>query len=161
MRKSMRHSLRNGFSFGLTSGVITTLGLMVGLNSGSHSASVVLGGILTIAVADSLSDALGVHAAEESNHGSHRHVWEATLSTFVAKFVIAGSFAVPIAWLALDTAIIVSIGWGLFLLSILSFWMARLQDTAPWKVILEHVSFGLFVIVITHYLGEWIHDRFS
>jgi vacuolar iron transporter family protein len=99
----MRHSLRTGLSFGLTSGVITTLGLMVGLRSGSQSASVVLGGILTIAVADSLSDALGIHVAEESkNHGSQVHVWEATLATFAAKFLIAGTFALPVLFLSLD-----------------------------------------------------------
>ena len=49
---TMNHSLRVGFSFGLTSGLITTLGLMVGLSSGTHSKLVVIGGILTIAIAD-------------------------------------------------------------------------------------------------------------
>ena len=56
----MKPSFKTGFSFGLTSGVITTLGLMVGLHSGTHSRSVVIGGILTIAVADAMSDALGM-----------------------------------------------------------------------------------------------------
>ena len=50
----MRTALKIGFSFGLTSGVITTLGLMVGLHAGTHSKSVVLGGLLTIAVADGI-----------------------------------------------------------------------------------------------------------
>jgi len=60
----MRHSITTGFSFGLTSGVITTLGLLVGLNSGTHSKLVVIGGILTIAIADAFSDALGIHISE-------------------------------------------------------------------------------------------------
>jgi len=55
----MKDSLRTGISFGLTSAVITTLGLMVGLHSGTHSKIVVLAGILTIAIADAFSDALG------------------------------------------------------------------------------------------------------
>ena len=38
-----------------------TLGLMVGLHAGTHSMPAVLGGILTIAVADAMSDALGIH----------------------------------------------------------------------------------------------------
>ena len=46
----MRTGFKTGLSFGLTSGVITTLGLMIGLHSGTHSKTVVLGGILTIAV---------------------------------------------------------------------------------------------------------------
>jgi len=52
----MKRSFRIGFSFGLTSGIITTLGLMVGLYSSTNSQLVVIGGILTIAIADSLSD---------------------------------------------------------------------------------------------------------
>jgi hypothetical protein len=54
----MKESLKTGITFGLTSGTITTQGLMIGLYSGTNSRGVVIGGILTIAIADSLSDAL-------------------------------------------------------------------------------------------------------
>jgi VIT1/CCC1 family predicted Fe2+/Mn2+ transporter len=102
----MRTALKIGFSFGLTSGVITTLGLMVGLHAGTHSKSVVLGGLLTIAVADAMSDALGIHIAEESkNHGNTNEIWESTLATFAAKFVIAATFAVPVLFMPLDLAV--------------------------------------------------------
>ena len=90
----MKSSFKTGLSFGLTSGVITTLGLMVGLQAGTHSRAVVLGGIVTIAVADALSDAMGVHISEESkNSGPVRHVWESTVATFVSKLCIALTFA--------------------------------------------------------------------
>jgi len=124
----MRHSIRVGFSFGLASGVITTLGLIVGLHSGTHSKLVVIGGILTIAIADALSDALGIHISEESE-GSHtvKEVWEAMVFTFMTKFLFAMSFTVPILVLPLAVAIMVSIIWGLLLLGIFSFYMAREQ----------------------------------
>ena len=64
----MKISWKTGISFGLTSGVITTLGLMVGLHSGSHSRAIVIGGIMTIAIADAMSDALGIHVSEESKN---------------------------------------------------------------------------------------------
>jgi len=74
---AMRHSLKVGFSFGLTSGIITTLGLMVGLHSGAHSKLVLIGGVLTIAIADAFSDALGIHMSEESeNRHTTRETWE-------------------------------------------------------------------------------------
>jgi len=60
--------LRTGISFGLTSTVITTLGLMVGLHSGTGSKLVALGGVLAIAIADAVSDALGMHISEESKN---------------------------------------------------------------------------------------------
>ena len=78
---------RTGLYFGATSGVITTIGLIAGLNAGTNSVAAVLGGILVIAVADSLSDALGIHLAEEADpETSHSHVWSATVSTFLTKF---------------------------------------------------------------------------
>ncbi|RPH80910.1 MAG: hypothetical protein EHM80_03995, partial [Nitrospiraceae bacterium] len=101
----MKTSFKTGLSFGLTSGVITTLGLMVGLHSGTHSRTVVIGGIVTIAVADALSDALGIHLAEESkNNGIVREIWESTIATFVAKFLIAMTFVAPVLWLPLGDA---------------------------------------------------------
>src|SRR6266850_6989069 len=97
----MKQSLMTGFSFGLTSGVITPLGLMVGLNAGTHSRLAVIGGIVTIAVADALSDALGIHVAEESkNNGSVSEVWESTIAALLAKFLTALTFVVPVLLLA-------------------------------------------------------------
>lgn len=37
--------------------------LMAGLHSGTHSRAIVIGGILTIAIADAMSDALGIHVS--------------------------------------------------------------------------------------------------
>lgn len=158
----MKSSLRTGFSFGLTSGVITTLGLMVGLHSGTHSRLAVLGGILTIAIADALSDALGIHISEESkNSHSTGHIWEATLATFFAKFVIAMTFSVPVFFLPLEAAVLASAAWGLCLLAALSFFVARAQKISPWKVIGEHLLIGIGVVGVTHYLGVWIRMLFG
>lgn len=153
----MKHSVKRGFSFGLASGVITTLGLMVGLNSATSSRLVVLGGILTIAIADALSDALGIHiSVEYSNKHSFKHVWESTFATFFSKFFFALTFAVPVFLLKLQTAIIISIIWGLFLLSIFSYHMADKQKTSKLKVILEHLIIAVIVIIATYFVGKLV-----
>lgn len=158
----MKPSFKTGLSFGLTSGVITTLGLMVGLHSGTHSRTVVIGGILTIAIADAMSDALGMHIAEESkNNGILSEIWESTLATFVAKFLIATTFVVPVLLLPLEQAMIVSVGWGLTLLAVLSYRLALAQQIPAWKVIAEHVVIGVSVIAITHFVGDWIQSTLS
>lgn len=152
----MRTSWKTGLSFGLTSGVITTLGLMVGLHSGTHSRAVVIGGIVTIAIADAMSDALGIHISEESKNSEPTgQIWEATIATFLAKFVIALTFVVPVLMVPLDTAVIVSILWGLILLAALSFFVARTQAIAPWKVIGEHLVIALCVVALAHAVGDW------
>ena len=158
----MRHSLKTGFSFGLTSGVITTLGLMVGLHSGTGSKLVIIGGILTIATADAFSDALGIHISEESeNKHTTKEIWESTISTLLSKFVFALTFVVPVLLFQLSTAIIVSVIWGLSLLGIFSFQIAKEQKIKPWIVITEHLVIALIVIIITHYVGDWIGSTFG
>ena len=158
----MRHSIKIGLSFGLTSGIITTLGLMVGLHAGTDSRLVVIGGILTIAVADAFSDALGIHISEESeNKHTQREIWEATLSTFLSKFVFALTFVAPVLLLPLSTAIVVSVVWGLLVLSVLSLIIAREQGETPWKIVAEHVVIAMVVIVITHYVGDFISSAFG
>lgn len=158
----MEHSLKTGLSFGLTSGIITTLGLMVGLNAGTHSRLVVMGGVLTIAIADSFSDALGIHMSEESeNKHSTKQIWKSTGATFFAKFFFALSFLVPLLLFELSTAIIVSLGWGFFLLAAFSYYIAREQKKKVWKVITEHLFIAFIVIIAANYAGEWISGTFG
>jgi len=158
----MKHSIKTGFSFGLTSGIITTLGLMVGLHSGTGLKLVVIGGVATIAIADAFSDALGIHMSEEAEHKhSAREIWEATISTFIFKFLFTVTFIIPLLIFTLSTATIVSIVWGLSLLSIFSFSMARRQETNPWKAVAEHLAIALVVITLTHYIGDWISTLFQ
>ena len=153
----MKDSVRTGISFGVVSGVITTLGLMVGLHSGTGSKLVVLGGIFTIAIADAFSDALGIHVSEESeNVHTAREIWSATIATFLAKFIFALTFAVPLFLLPLFTAIVVSLLWGLSILTFLSYFMAKAQGKRPWKIVGEHVLIAVVVIAITHWVGDWV-----
>ena len=52
-----------------------------------------MGGIITIAVADAFSDAVGIHISEESEkRHTEREIWESTLSKFFFKFIFALAF---------------------------------------------------------------------
>jgi len=155
-------SFKTGFSFGLTSGIITTLGLMVGLHSGTHSKLVVIGGVLTIAIADAFSDALGMHISEESeNQHTTKEIWTSTISTLLSKFIFALTFIVPVLLFELNTAMIVSIIWGLSLISIFSYVIAKQTKAKPWRVVGEHLTIAIAVIIITHFVGDWIRATFS
>ncbi len=151
----MNDSVLKGFGFGLTSGVITTLGLIVGLHSGTGSRNVIIAGILVIAIADALSDSLGIHISEESGNSDKKNIWTATIATLLSKFVFALTFIVPIMILELSTAIIVSIIWGLFLIATFSYYIAKKQKEAPYKAVLEHLVIAIVVIILTHVVGQW------
>lgn len=153
----MKRSHRSGLGFGITSGVITTLGLIVGLYSGTESSFIVIGGILTIAIADAFSDSLGIHVAKESvNEYSTKEVWEATFATFFSKFLMALTFVVPFLFFYVTTAVLISILWGVFVLSFFSFFIAKKRGEPAWKAITEHLFIAMAVIVITYYLPHLI-----
>ena len=153
---------RTGLFFGATSGVITTIGLIVGLNSGTQSVTAVLGGIMVIAVADAMSDALGIHLAEEANPDTdHMHVRAATIVTFLTKCIFSISFAIPLLLLTLVTAVIASVVWGLLVIVVLSFFIARSQGESPVSIIAEHVGIAVLVLVLSHYIGVWVAATFG
>jgi vacuolar iron transporter family protein len=159
---NMKQSLKIGICFGVTSGIITTLGLLVGLSSGTNSQSIVIGGVLMIAIADAFSDALGIHVSEESDKTkTEREIWESTISTFLAKFFFALTFVVPVLIFSLRTAVLIDICWGFFALSLLSFILAREQGESAFKAILEHLGIAIVVIISTYYVGNWISHVFG
>jgi len=86
---------------------------MVGLSFGTNLKIAVIGGILTIAIADAFSDALGIHISQESDKKNKaREIRESTIATFVAKFLVAMTFVIPVLVFSnLVTATIVSAIW--------------------------------------------------
>lgn len=158
----MKKSFRTGFSFGLTSGIITTLGLIVGLYNGTGSKVAVIGGILTIAIADSFSDAMGIHVSEEEKGSlSNKGIWESTISTFLTKFIFASTFVIPVLLLSLGQAIVACIIWGLLLLGVFSYYIGKKQKGNPWHVVGEHLFIALLVIVLTNLAGNFIASEFK
>lgn len=158
----LRESLRVGVTFGLTSAVITTVGLMVGLNASTGSRLAVIGGILTIAIADAFSDALGIHIAEESeNYHTPKEIWLSTVFTFLAKFIFALTFVIPILIFPLPIALIINIIWGLSLLAALSWKIAKIQKEKPGKIIFEHLLVAAIVIASASIIGDWIAKTFN
>lgn len=153
---------RTGIFFGATSGVITTIGLIVGLHAGTQSIVAVLGGILVVAVADAMSDAMGIHLAQEADPDStHDHVWAATIWTFLTKLVVALTFAIPLLWLPLQTAVIASVSWGLLVITILSAYLARIQQVRALHVITEHLLITIVVVTVSYFIGIWVRTTFA
>jgi VIT1/CCC1 family predicted Fe2+/Mn2+ transporter len=153
---------RTGIFFGATSGVITTIGLIVGLHAGTQSLVAVLGGILVVAVADAMSDAMGIHLAQEADPDStHDHIWAATIWTFVTKLIVALTFALPLLWLPLQTAVMVCVTWGLLVITLLSIYLARIQRVNALHVITEHLGIAIVVVTVSYFIGIWVRTSFA
>lgn len=153
---------RTGLFFGATSGVITTIGLIAGLHAGTESRVAVLGGILVVGFADAMSDAMGIHLAQESDPDStEEHIWAATIWTFFTKLIVALSFALPVIWFPLSLAVAISVGWGLFVITLLSAVLARIQKIPALHVVTEHLGIAILVVALSHYIGVWVNNAFA
>jgi VIT1/CCC1 family predicted Fe2+/Mn2+ transporter len=109
-----------------------------------------------------MSDALGIHLAEEADPNSTtEHIWAATVSTFLNKFVFALSFAIPLLLLPLDLAVMASVVWGMLVITVLSYFIARVQGTSPIAIIVEHLAIALLVVVLSHFIGVWVGKAFG
>jgi VIT1/CCC1 family predicted Fe2+/Mn2+ transporter len=158
----MKAQLWKGCGFGITSGTITTLGLIAGLHSGTQSKLAILVGIIVLAVADALSDAIGIHISEEAeNQHTPSEQWQSAFFTFISKLCVALSFIIPLQLFDIFTAILASVVWGALLISIFSYLMAKSQKQNIAKVIAEHVTVMLLVVVIAHFIGDFIHELFA
>jgi len=153
---------RTGVFFGATSGVITTIGLIAGLNAGTRSLVAVLGGILVVAVADAMSDAMGIHLAQESDpESTHEHIWAATIWTFFTKLIVALSFALPLLWFPLQLAVAIAVAWGLLVITLLSAYLAKVQNNRMLHVVTEHLLIAIMVVAVSHYIGVWVNSAFT
>jgi len=142
--------------------VITTLGVIVGLNAGTESFVAVIGGIFIVAIADAMSDALGIHLAQESDTNvSSKQVWTATLSTFIAKFSTTASFALPFLLFPLGVAIASAVVWGYLIICLLSIQLAKWQSLRPLNVVAEHVLIATLVVVASYWVGIWVKSSFG
>lgn len=100
---------------------------------------------------------MGIHISEEyENKHTTREIWEATVTTFLSKFIVTLTFIIPVLLFPLYTAITLNVIWGLSLMAVFSFYMAREQGTSPYLVVIEHLAIAVFVIIVTHYVGDWV-----
>ena len=149
------------FSFGTTSAIITNLSLIVGLDTMAHPKLGIIGGILIIALADNISDSLGIHVYQESECITRREVWISTFTNFLARFLVSLTFILLVTILPINWAVTCAIIWGLTLLGILSYSITRAEEVNPYVAMFEHIAIAVIVIALSHIAGRWaiIHFR--
>lgn len=153
----MTHLTR--FSFGTTSAIVTSLAFIVGLSGNSQLTIIV--SLLVFAVADNISDSLGIHVFQESDLKKPKVVKTTTFSNFFTRFMIVTGFVLIVAFLPIYYAMVVSIIYGISLLSVLSYYIAKERKSSPYLSIFGHVAIAILVIVISYFLRLLIMSFFK
>jgi len=149
------------FSFGATAAIITNLALVVGLRTGEHAKISIIGGMLIIALADNISDSVGIHIYQESECLAQKEVWISTLTNFTSRLLVSLTFIACVLFLPLPLAVLVSLVWGLLLLSFISYRIARERRLSPYTAMLEHMLIALCVIFMSDFFGRLVISRFK
>jgi len=150
---------KNKYLFGSTSAIITELALIVGLSNSVNARSNMIAGILVIAIADNISDTLGIHIYQEAEGLTKKEVWLSSCTNFLARFLVSMVFISLVALLRLKSAIICSVILGLLIIAILSYDMAIYKKMNPYKSIINHILIALMVILASNFLSNWIGTK--
>jgi VIT1/CCC1 family predicted Fe2+/Mn2+ transporter len=146
------------FAFGATAAIMTSMALIVGLGSANSSKMGIVGGLLIIAIADNLSDTLGIHIYEECAVRESTAV-RISVSNYFTRLVIACSFVALVLVLPSGPARWASIAWGGLLLSVLTYLIAKSRSVKPIPEVATHLLVAVAVIVLSHVIGSLI-ERF-
>jgi len=146
----------NKFSIGATAAITTSMGLIAGLTQGAAAKTGIITGLLIIAIADNISDALALHMYKESEGASKQDINLFTYGNFIVRLLLASTFVLIVLVFSPFTAFIISSVWGLVLLAILSYLIAKNKKTDHWREIARHLLVAIIVIVGSKLLGNLI-----
>jgi len=138
---------------GGTAAIITSMGLIAGLNYGEHAKVSVLGGLLIIAIADNISDSFGIHVYKESETSDEKEVFSITIGNFLVRLLLSLSFVLLVILLPTNLVFYIATLWGLFLLTILSYYISKVKKASRLKEILLHLLVAILVVIASKYIG--------
>jgi VIT1/CCC1 family predicted Fe2+/Mn2+ transporter len=149
------------FSFGATSAIITNLGIITGLDTLTHPKLSIIGALLVIALADNLSDSFGIHIYQESEHIAKKEVWLSTLTNFFTRLFVSSTFIILIIVLPIRLAAVCSVIWGLLILTVMTYTIAKQQKINPFSAIFVHLTIAVVVVVASNFIGGFVISRFQ
>jgi vacuolar iron transporter family protein len=159
--KNTARPAQTRFSFGATSAIITNLGIITGLDTLAHPKLSIIGALLVIALADNMADSFGIHIYQESEDLSKKEVWLSTLTNFLTRLFVSSTFIVLIILLPINLAAVCSVVWGLLILTVMTYAIARQRKMSPYSAILAHTIVALLVVAASHFIGAFLIARFQ
>jgi vacuolar iron transporter family protein len=148
------------YIFGATSAIITNLAIVTGLHSSVNAKTSIIGSLLVIALADNISDSLGIHIYQETEDIQKKEVWIGTFTNFLARLLVSIGFILIVFFLPIEMAVTTSIIYGLLTLALFSYMIAKMKGLNPVSAIFEHIVIATIVIILSKYMGEWIVSHF-
>jgi VIT1/CCC1 family predicted Fe2+/Mn2+ transporter len=159
LAKSEFADLKN-YIFGSAAAIITNTSLIVGLGSARAGKGPILGSLLTIALADNISDSLGIHLYKETERCGERLTVLSTALNFLSRLLVSASFIAIVLFFSIPQSIPIAVVWGLLLLILLSYIITKSNRANSVQEIAKHVLVALIVIALSRLFGSLIAHHF-
>jgi len=144
------------YILGSSAAVITNVSLIVGLGSGQAGKGPIIGGLLTIALADNIADSLGIHLYKESEGCGERSSAVSTALNFISRLLVSLTFIGVVIVFTTYQAIVIAIVWSLALLTVISYLITRRSGKSSIAEIARHVLVAVVAIVLSRCVGYLI-----
>ena len=148
-------------SFGAVSAIVTSIGVIAGFGAAGIPKSTIVGSLLIVGLADNLTDSLSIHIYQESEDLEKRAAFRATVGNFVTRLIISMSFVTPVVALSEMTSVLVSLGWGIVLLTGLTWLVAKRRGVAVSSEVAKHLVVAAVVIAVSRGIGLGINAYIS
>ena len=143
-------------SFGGTAAVVTSMALISGLSAADATKPIIVSALLIAAFADNLTDALSIHIFQESEQLDQKNAFNGTITNFVTRLLLSISFVLLVVLLPLEHVAKVSIVWGMLLLVILTYLVARERKVKPLREVVKYLLVASAVIIVSTLIPNWI-----
>jgi VIT1/CCC1 family predicted Fe2+/Mn2+ transporter len=148
-------------SYGGTAAVVTSTALISGLSAAQATKPVIVSALLIAALADNLTDALSIHIFQESERLDEKDAFSGTITNFVTRLLLCMSFVLLVGIFPFAHVARVAIFWGVLLLGILTYLVARERKVPPMPEVLKHTLVAAVVIAVSMVLGRWVGVEFG
>ena len=142
-------------SFGGTAAIVTSMALIVGLDAANAGRAAMVSALLIAAIADNLTDSLSVHMYQESERLEEREAFIGTLTNFATRLIVCLSFVLLVVLFRAHAAAW-GIVWGMLLLTVLNYVLARHRSVSAMSELGKHLAVALVIIFISKSIGLWI-----
>ena len=143
-------------SFGGTAAVVTSMALISGLSAADVTKPIIVSALLIAAFADNLTDALSIHIFQESEQLDQKNAFNGTITNFVTRLLLSISFVLLVVLFPPEHVAKVSILWGMLLLVILTYLVARERKVKPLREVVKYLLVASAVVTISTLIPNWI-----
>jgi len=137
-----------GSSFGSVSGVITSLGLILGMYGANMKSRPIVISLISIALSDSISDALGIYYGVKTQNKQNGAIQEA-LYALTSKFLIPIFMILPFVLLDTTKGVLINLVVGF---SIIIYMSNEIFVEKRQKI--QNILISWLAVILTYLVGK-------